>query len=303
MTPAFQFYPADWLADAKTAMASLEEEGAFIRLLCYAWREGSIPADARRCAALIGKGATEELARVVQVWFNQHPTDCTKLVHPRLEREREKQERWREKSAEGGKKSAEKRLTNRVKESIQRVVEPPYQPNGNSSSSSSTSVLPQSPSAPASPPLGNGKKEKDVIPKTPEALAICELFNRRPSTEWDPKLVRKFKDGVRRGVVTLASIEKISAYYSSERSKGEEGRHRRDIGTFVNNFDGELDRAEAFLMSQNRNGHAAVKPPATDDLWLPFLECINRPAEFEFHRAPGFLLKQFETWKTSNPIQ
>lgn len=172
------------------------------------------------------------------------------------------------------------------------------------SSSSSPSGIPQSPTTPtpASPSSESGKKEKDVIPKSPEALAICELFGRRPTTEWDPKLVRKFKDGVRRGVITLESVSRISRYYIAERQKGEEGRQRRDIGTFVNNFDGELDRAEAFLASaQNGNGHAAPKPLATDERWLPFLESINRPAEWEFHRAPEFLRKDFEKWKAANP--
>lgn len=124
---------------------------------------------------------------------------------------------------------------------------------------------PKPPTAAASP-----SRERDVIPKSPEALAICELFNRRPSTEWDQKHVRKFRDGVRRGVITLASIGKISEYYAAERSKGEEGRHRRDIGTFVNNFDGELDRAEAFLS----NGHANSDAPRGE-----FAKPMNKPPE------------------------
>lgn len=144
-------------------------------------------------------------------------------------------------------------------------------------------VPPKAPQdAAASPPLGAGK-EKDVIPKSPEALAICELFNRKPSTEWDSKLVRKFKDGVRRGVITLSSIHRISDYYAAERGKGEEGRHRRDIGTFLNNFDGEIDRAEAFL--SNGNGHHVEVPrgefakpfnaPPTKPQWIVDLEAAK----------------------------
>jgi putative transposase len=40
--PAFQFYAADWLADEAVSVMGLEEEGAYIRALCYCWREGSI---------------------------------------------------------------------------------------------------------------------------------------------------------------------------------------------------------------------------------------------------------------------
>jgi hypothetical protein len=46
--PAFQFYAADWLADEAASVMSLEEEGAYIRDLCYCWREGSIPAGSTR---------------------------------------------------------------------------------------------------------------------------------------------------------------------------------------------------------------------------------------------------------------
>jgi len=51
--PAFQFYAADWLADEAVSVMSLEEEGAYIRALCYCWREGSIPADEDNCLACL----------------------------------------------------------------------------------------------------------------------------------------------------------------------------------------------------------------------------------------------------------
>lgn len=251
MTPAFQFYPADWLSNARVAMATLEEEGAYIRLLCFAWREGFIPSDPKRCASLIGKGATEDLARVVQGWFNQHPTDSTKMVHSRLEREREKQDRWREKSAEGGKKSAEIRKNNRVKTRNSRVVQPPYEPNGNSSSSSSSTVPPKPPDAPASPTLGNGESKS---PKSPEALSVAALFSRRAETEWDEKEISKFKKLFKRGVMTLENMDTLSAYYAAERARNGDGKHRRDLSTFLNNFDGELDRAVAFKANPKTNG-------------------------------------------------
>lgn len=145
MSPAFQFYPADWLAAACVSMATLEEEGAYIRLLCYAWREGSIPADSKKCALLVGKGITEETVRVVQGWFNQHPTDSTKLVHKRLEREREKQRIWSEKSADGGRKSAQMRKKSRLIKGGSTTLGAKPQPNGNSSSSFSSSNITPTP--------------------------------------------------------------------------------------------------------------------------------------------------------------
>jgi len=73
-SPAFQFYPQDWLASAKVAEMTLEEEGAYIRLICYCWMTGSIPADPARCAKMVGKGCTVEVATAVQLAFNQIST-------------------------------------------------------------------------------------------------------------------------------------------------------------------------------------------------------------------------------------
>lgn len=118
--------------------------------------------------------------------------------------------------------------------------------------------------APASPPLGGGKK--DVLPTTPEALAISELFSRRTDTAWSPKEITKFRDLIRRGVATLETIATVAAYYRSERAKGSEGRHRRDLSTFLNNFDGELDRAQAATNGSNGVRSSAHHIPSSSEL-------------------------------------
>ena len=61
-SPAFQFYPGDWLSSLRVSLMTLEEEGAYIRLLCYCWKHGDLPASPEELARLIGKGATPELA-------------------------------------------------------------------------------------------------------------------------------------------------------------------------------------------------------------------------------------------------
>lgn len=51
--PAFQFYPADFTSDSKVEAMSTEEVGAYMLLLCKAWREeppGSLPDDDRTLA-------------------------------------------------------------------------------------------------------------------------------------------------------------------------------------------------------------------------------------------------------------
>ena len=115
-TPAFQFYPADWLSSQRVQMMTLEEEGAYIRLLCYCWNHGSIPSDPELIARLVGKSCSIEVATSVQRMFNARSTDVessfnedSTMVHDRLEREKQKQSLRRDQASEAGKKSAESR--------------------------------------------------------------------------------------------------------------------------------------------------------------------------------------------------
>lgn len=95
--PAFQFYPAEFLADEDQAVMTFAECGLYTRLLCYAWGNGSIPDDVFKMAKLLGSNADEVCALwpAVSVKFSQHPSDPTRLVNPRMERERAKQAKFR----------------------------------------------------------------------------------------------------------------------------------------------------------------------------------------------------------------
>lgn len=111
-SPAFQFYAAEWISDEHVSMMSLEEEGAYIRLLAFCWREGSISSDLNALSRLC-KGASTTLLAVVVKRFKPNPNDAARLIHSRLEKERVKQAAWREKSAKGGRKSAKARKAKR----------------------------------------------------------------------------------------------------------------------------------------------------------------------------------------------
>lgn len=147
-SPAFQFYAADFLADERVSLMSLEEVGAYIIALAYCWREGSIPADDTQLSRLC-KGANTTVIRVVKGCFNQSVSDPLRLVNTRLELEREKQRVWSEKSSTGGKKAAEKRWGS--KRGKVRVVKPKRNHPGkggialqSSSSSSNNIIIPES---------------------------------------------------------------------------------------------------------------------------------------------------------------
>ena len=140
--PAFQFYPGDWLGSQRVTLMSLEEEGAYIRLLSYCWQHGSIPREPEKIARLIGKGASITLAQSVATMF-QPPLDNGSmvgdvLVHDRLAAQRDEYDAWLEKSRRGGKASAEARRRNRVEG--EPPLQPPFQPNGNTTSSSTSTI-------------------------------------------------------------------------------------------------------------------------------------------------------------------
>jgi len=107
-SPAFQFYAAEYLADEHVQLMTLEEEGIYIRLLAYCWREGTIPADIALLSRLC-KNAPINSLKIVIPRFDQHPEHPDRLVHKRLEKERTKQTEYHEKKSKAGKNGAKTR--------------------------------------------------------------------------------------------------------------------------------------------------------------------------------------------------
>lgn len=147
-SPAFQFYPADFLADEHVALMSLTARGAYITLLCYCWREGSIPADTDKLARLCGidSGEMAKLMAELSPCFSSAIGEPSRLINLRLHEEREKQENYRKERALAGQKGAEKRWKT-ARKSLQKKIDAakdstasvlPMAKNGSSSSSSST---------------------------------------------------------------------------------------------------------------------------------------------------------------------
>jgi hypothetical protein len=82
------------------------------------------------------------------------------------------------------------------------------------------------------------------IPTTDLARRVAALFRRRLTTPWSDKEIRQYKKLVKAGCFDpLDDLVLIEQFYAFERRKGDDGIHRRDLCTFLNNFPGELDRA------------------------------------------------------------
>lgn len=109
--PAFQFYPKDFLTDENVRVMSLQERGAYITLICQCWLEGTLPKDTTRLARLVGVpiAAFRRLWAALEPCFRDSGDQPNRLVHPRLERERQKQAMFSEEQSERGKRGAQKR--------------------------------------------------------------------------------------------------------------------------------------------------------------------------------------------------
>lgn len=132
-SPAFQFYPNDFVGGAPGTMEP-DETHVYVWLLCLDWNQNGFIFDEKILAKwcrISRKRFTAAWTKVAECfeeqdgrWFNQ-----------RLAKERAKQDLWRAKSSEGGRRSAEQRAKGGA-----RVVEAPHQGSFNTPFPSSTSV-------------------------------------------------------------------------------------------------------------------------------------------------------------------
>jgi uncharacterized protein YdaU (DUF1376 family) len=91
-SPAFQFYPADFLVG--TALMSAEEVGGYIRLLCYQWTEGALPDNDKKLMQLSLVFDLESL-KVIRSKFSSLNNGT--IVNLKLELVRKDQDEFRQK--------------------------------------------------------------------------------------------------------------------------------------------------------------------------------------------------------------
>jgi len=100
-SPAFQFYPSDFLSSTTTLTDA--EIGVYIRLLSWSWLNGPLPLDPQRIrrAALSSASETEWAA----IWAAIKPRwtqQAEGYTNDRLERTRAEQDEYREKQRQNG---------------------------------------------------------------------------------------------------------------------------------------------------------------------------------------------------------
>lgn len=132
-SPAFQWYPKDFLTDENVDVMSLEQRGAYITLLSKCWIEGSLPMEQTKLKAMCNHPSNWD-----SIWEGLTPCFVEngqgRLINSRLEKERKKQKEWRTKSRRGGIISGKVRRE-KASKGGSSMVQTKKEPKGNSSSS------------------------------------------------------------------------------------------------------------------------------------------------------------------------
>lgn len=262
-SPAFQFYPADFLADEHVALMSLAARGAYITLLCYCWREGSIPNDTAKLARLcnVDSSTMAELMAELSPCFSLAIDEPSRLVNQRLHQEREKQENHRKERAAAGQKGAEKRWQRERKvvaakqvtaeDSLAKVL--PMAKN--SSSSSSSSSINNNTDAEASEPSSHSKNSE-----INDIFAYWQLKLDHPGAKLTPDRKRKIAGRLKDGYSLNQIKQAIDGCASSPFHCGEnkDGKRYDDIELICRNG----SKLESFLQiaKPSVNGSPSSSP-------------------------------------------
>jgi uncharacterized protein YdaU (DUF1376 family) len=140
-SPAFQFYPNDFIADPNTMLMTAEEVGAYTLLMAFCWKEESLPdnmADLAKLSRLTkGKFKKAWETRISKCFEKNSDGN---FIHPRLERERKKQKQYRENKSRAGKMGANKRWNPTNPDNVPPVDD--YQNEGTPNGGANSGAIP-----------------------------------------------------------------------------------------------------------------------------------------------------------------
>jgi uncharacterized protein YdaU (DUF1376 family) len=254
---SFPFYPSDFILG--TMLLTTEEVGAYIRLLCFQWEQGSIPADESKLSRIAGV-SPKKLGEVLA----KFELGADGYRNARLERVRSEREAYQKRQSDLGKKGGRPKANpteNEKGSESQPFLENKAKPKLPSPSPSpSPSPLKETPLAPETPPAspssGEGDSEESKpksgitdgkasgkIPTTTQSKRIAAIFHRRESTPWTDKEIRAYK---KIGIVPEDDLAALEAYYAANwPADRDRNILRHDLLTFLNNLPGEIGRAHA----------------------------------------------------------
>jgi len=125
MAAPLKWFPLEidaWDTDERVRRLSYAERGVYITLLCWQWREGSVPADAKVVAKALG-ASRRLVARVLELGFISDGTEDQRLINRKLAQVYADQCARSEKASVAGRASADKRLGTESHRSRSRIRE------------------------------------------------------------------------------------------------------------------------------------------------------------------------------------
>lgn len=245
--PYFPFYVSDFISDSKVEAMATIEIGAYVLLLCKAWREnppGTLPDDDN----LLARWA--KLSDSVWLEHKSYIMGPFVLKNGKWHQKRMKEEakkmlaRFKERSKSGQKgakkkwdKTTENKGENLTPENDGSAITLPEQ----NDSIRSDQIRSDQNIVPPIPPKGDlfGEGSVRVWKPTPDMLRLGALFKRRPSTVWSKNEIKALKAI---GKIESHDLELLEAYYRDRIPDANDWR-RKDLQTLLNNFNGEVDRA------------------------------------------------------------
>lgn len=154
-SPAFQFYPKDFLTDEKVIVMHPEVKGYYICLLCIDWLSDGFPANQMAALALFqyhdhhGNFREDDMISIaiaqLSECFIAHPSKSGFITNPKLQKIRKEQQENRKERSASGKKGAKARWNKELPKMAQpsishgSAIQQPMAKDGSSSSSSSSS--------------------------------------------------------------------------------------------------------------------------------------------------------------------
>ena len=268
--PSFDFFPDDFIAG--TYHLPAEAVGIYVRLLCYQWNNGSIPADETELARVAGVDADAMRTHMRTVMLKFMPDECGGLQNARLEREREHKlsviekskaaadSRWAKEKARKEADSTKKPPCGRIADAYADALPTHMPPTSNVQLPASIDLIP-----PLSP-KGETAEPPKVDPPKP------------------PKTPRKPKETVGEFLVPtrLDSPEVREALEAFERMRRNIGHPIRDRGNVCRGWDQAYRDREHLLACINlttANEWQGIKPSHVDLRSQPAIDPKRKPLE------------------------
>lgn len=252
-SPAFQFYPDDWLGSKAIALMKPSHEGGYIRLLCYQWNDPTctLPNNFEQLRVLSRLGAEFRSAwKYLKQVFVPFPKDKTRVYNVRLYEEMLKQQQHREEMAAAGKRGAMARWGHEVepKSDMARpysedglAIALPLDDNGKAMLRPMAKHGSSSPSSsPSSFPDKTTKEELSPPPKTAknttQAQKLSVFYKQYVMLSSSPAYTEKvFHDALARGLDYSGMMSAIE----QQKWKGQ------DVRPWIREFEKEHHQKEA----------------------------------------------------------